>query len=333
MTIKNTYIIGVHQMFYEIEMFDELIESYIQLLFNIENPQNVAFHFCLNYQQYLEKCTIDLNEIRCRLLTGIDRLKTTNCQIFIESKHDDDEFYNIAAYRRELNYNWCNKFDYILWAESDSWFGKDSLLIIEAIHSMVNTTTPKFILSFAQRKLWGNDWKQNEHPMFSQIAYQDSDDWILNHESSDKSYMSIERMNEINSIDISEIIVERWSEPKFDGSCLVISSELIKSGANIPHSLICSGEDTSLAQISKKLMGDQFVQFHCKNYLHVHNRRHPKKRTFIKNENNSRGFCDDRKGQWWNILEKSSKHNLEGLFTQQPFVKVGEVLKQIKLSK
>lgn len=336
MKLRNKYVIGNHQMWYEIKMLPELIDSYIQMMEGIENSENVIFQFVWNKQEYLERLDqekISWDEVQRLFDVQLKRLIFSGFNVQLETKDVNDEFYNIAAARRDLNYNYCNKVDYVLWAESDSWFGRDTLEIIEGLDQQVRSITPKFILSFSQRKLWGSDWIQNEHSMFRNVQYQDNEEWILNNEASDKSYMTIERMNEINQIPISEIQIESWSTPKFDGSCLVIASSLIASGCNIANSLLCSGEDTSLAEISKKIMGNEFVQYHCVNYLHVHNRRHPEKRNYILNEDNKRGFCDDRKGQWWKILEDSSKFNYNNLFTQKSFIKMDEVMEKIKLSK
>ena len=62
--------------------------------------------------------------------------------------------------------------------------------------------------------------------------------------------------------------------------------------------------------MSQKLLGEKFIQFVVKNILRVHNRRHPQKRLYIKNEDNPKGFCGDAKGNWWNTLLNMSKSGI-----------------------
>lgn len=346
MKLKNKYVVGCLVMWYEVEMFPEYIKSCVQMMEGIENPENVTFDFCFNFQEHFEK--IDWEKLNERFNLNIDFSKNVHWSNGIRNMVDvfvaqfprvgnnividwkgnnqiDSGFYNIAWYRRKLNHNYCEKVDYVLWGETDSLWPDVTLQCIENVHETLGTETPKFILSFASRVNWDSSWNITRHPLYENIEFQDNDEWVLNNEASEKSYMSIERMNEINcngeSIELLEL-----HEPKADGSCLVISSELIKSGVNIPHALLHCGEDESFLRQAKLVMGSNFRQYLVKNVLRVHNRRHPKKRMYIKNEDNPRGFCDERKGDWWKKLENSSKYNLENLRLQKKFIKIEEVL-------
>jgi len=327
MVLKNKYVIGCHVMWYEVEMFPEYIDSCIQMMEGIGNPENVTFDFCFNFQEYLEECQSGFNSFIDRFDQQTDRLLGFGVVTEYE-KTTNDSFYDIAKYRRYLNYNYCDEVDFVLWGETDSLWPKQTLKIIEAITSQEHY--PKFVLNFAGRKNRDNSWDIITHPLFKDIQFQDNEDWALTNEASEKSYMTLERMNEINNIPEEEIEIQLFSDHKADGSCLVISSDLIKSGVNIPHALIHCGEDESFLRMAKLVMGDQFVQYHVKNILRVHNRRHPRKRMYIEGENNPNGFCDDRKGKWWKILENSSKKNLENLRKQVSFMKNEEVLCQLK---
>jgi hypothetical protein len=51
--------------------------------------------------------------------------------------------------------------------------------------------------------------------------------------------------------------------------------------------------------MAKKLCGNNYIQFICKNLLKVHARRHPKKRLYVLNENNPHAL-----GKKVNIFEK-----------------------------
>lgn len=328
MKLKNKYIIGNLTMWYEVEMFPEYIDSCIQMMEGIENPENVTFHFCFNMQEYLEKMDLNINSLFDKLREQAYRLRRYDYLVEVQDKESRESFYNIAAYRRDLNHNFCEQADFILWGETDSLWPKQTLQIIEAITAQEHY--PKFVLNFAGRKNWDKSWDIITHPLYKSTQFHDNDEWTLENEASEKAYMTLERMNEINDIPFDSIEIQLLPKPKADGSCLVISSDLIKSGVNIPHALIHCAEDESFLRIAKLVMGDQFVQYHVKNILRVHNRRHPRKRSYIKGENNPKGFCDERKGSWWKILEESSKKNLDNLRNQVKFIKTSEVIEQIQ---
>lgn len=336
MKLKNKYIVGVHVMFYEIEMFSEYIDSCVGMMRDIENPKNVTFHFTWNTSEYFEK--IDINKISKDTLdkkfySEVDRLVSiTNALILIDTKDNNQPVYNIADYRRDLNYNHCTQNNFVLWGETDSFWPKETLSTIEQIDEYaISQNIFKYVLFFSERKMWDDSWKVIEHNDFTNETFIDTPDWNLTNWASSKSYMTLEQMYEIND-KATELDVRILNSPKFDGSCLVIKSELIKSGVNIPQSLLCSGEDTSFADIAKLLMGDNFVQFVIKNILRVHNRRRPKKRMYILNEDNEIGFCGKAKGDWWDILEKMSKQNLASLKIQYPTYTMDDVFNEIKKS-
>lgn len=348
MKLKNKYAFGLLIQWYEVEMLDEHIQSCVQMLEAVENKENVTFVFCISTQEYLEQ--IDwgsLNEIdskfgyypnnRLGYLKDILERKIGVKGFFPAShryqfKTNQDEFYNIASFRRDFNWEWQDKVDILCWSETDSLWPKQTLELLDSLHEHVKEQTPKYICNFADRRLWDNSFAPL-HPMFEKESFQENEEWQFENEASGKAYMSLERMNKINQIPIEEVQVVSFTEPRFDGSCVCFSSDLIKSGINIPHGLIHCSEDVSLGVIAKKLLGDQFVQYCAINLLHVHNRRHPEKRNYILNEENKRGFCDNRKGEWWKILEDSSKENFNNLFQQKPFIKMNEVLEKINKSK
>lgn len=205
----------------------------------------------------------------------------------------------------------------MLWGETDSLWPKETFTTIETIDQYASPNNiNRYIITFAYRKMWGPDWEPLEHVDMTNAQFIDTEEWNLNAPESPKSYMSLEQMNEINDR-ADELDIRVLKEPKFDGSCLVISSDLIKAGVNIPHALLVCGEDTSFADMAKFMMGDQYIQFVIKNILRVHNRRHPQKRLYIKNENNPRGFCDHGKGDWWKLISNMSKSNLSKLRNNQ----------------
>ena len=73
------------------------------------------------------------------------------------------------------------------------------------------------------------------------------------------------------------------SPHKFNGCGLVISSEVIKAGVNIPKSVFFVHEDSAFMWMTNKVLGD-IPQYVVKNILLVHNRNHPNKRMYVKGE-------------------------------------------------
>lgn len=337
MVLQNKYAIGCLIMFYEIEMVEEYLQSIRNALLysRIENGEHITLDICWNIQQTFE--TPDgglstLSKLYDRLIVLIKNIivQNTKVKINIFAKNDDVDWYNISAYRREFNTRYSDNKDILIWGETDSLFPREMFEIIEQVDSHLKSNNiSKYILNFADRKNWDPSWDSVTHPIFENVQYVDTEDWMINNEASSKSYMTIDRMNEIN--DLTEDYDFRMLQtPKFDGSCLVISSGVVQSGINIPPAVIHCGEDTAFGIMAKRILGDAFVQICVKNILRVHNRRHPRKRCHILNEDNPRGFCGDRKGRWWNILEKNSKYNLDNIFNQSTFVSINQTLAQIK---
>jgi hypothetical protein len=351
MILKNKYIFGLHATFYELEMLDEHIRSLVQMVEDVENKENITFHFTINFQQKYEKIDwaafflaypnalvtkdelvdyynfgaefsptdedLKLVAIENEFIRLISKLPD-NCHIVFNNKHHNNPFYSIADYRRDICWNNSNEYDYVCFSESDSLWPKQTLTLMEGLHNAVADQFPKFIANFAGRKNWDKTWDRIVHPLFEKVQYEDNEDWIFNNEASEKSYMSLEIMNEINDIDLSKVEVHSLSEPKADGSCLIFSSELLNSGVTLPKSIILHSEDEAILRMAKKIMGDEFVQFHFHSILRVHNRRHPKKRMYVLDEDNKNGICSaEKKGQWWVDIEEKSKFNLETLFSQQ----------------
>ena len=62
--LKNKYVIGAHIMFYEVEMFPECVQSWLNALSGVENTENVIIDLCFNFSEYLE--TIDTDVISMR---------------------------------------------------------------------------------------------------------------------------------------------------------------------------------------------------------------------------------------------------------------------------
>ena len=95
--------------------------------------------------------------------------------------------------------------------------------------------------------MWDDSWKVIEHTDFTDKPFIDGDEenwWSLRYN------MSIDEMNEIND-KVESLDVHVTHQYKFNGCGLIISSDLIKSGVNIPKSVFFIHEDTNAASITK----------------------------------------------------------------------------------
>ena len=126
-------------------------------------------------------------------------------------------------------------------------------------------------------------------------------------------------MKEINNKS-KEFDISIIDYPRFDGSGLVISADLIQNGVNIPRAVWACGEDTSFQNMIKIIMGDTYRQFIIKNILKVHNRNHPNKREYVKGESDMKGKSVKLKrntNPTWQTVHKLSESNLYNLGAKQ----------------
>ena len=324
MKLNNKYIIGCHCMFYEIEIIEEYLNSVHLALENIENKENVKVEMMWNMSQYFEDCESGekLFEIKQRINDLENKYGFTS--LFYEQ---NDKPYTMADYRRELN-NQCDDFDYVIWGESDCLMPRQMFGILEQLmeHSKSNNIN-RFITTFGIRKMWDDSWTILEHPKFTDKPYfsMDTPEDTKLAESSPWSIrytMSQEEMDEVNS-ETKELDVQMIKYPKFDGSGLVISSDLLRTGANIPPAVFMNGDDSAFLESCNLHMGSNYRQYVIKNILKVHNRNHPNKRNYVKDEDQTKNTHFKRSTRnWYKEYNLVSKGNLMKLFnSQEPFNK------------
>ena len=317
--LDKKYVIGTNVMWFEIEMYKDFIEGLVNLLETVENKENVYIDLCFNMSQVLEKIDYSKTsdeELLEKFEDGTKKLKSigshrdgnvVNLKTRVINKN---HFYLHTDYRRDLNYNYCKIVDYVMWGETDSFFPKEAFQALEALSQYTDEhNVYRYIMCFADRKMWDSSWDATVHVDYEDIKFIDDENGHL-YENQAKSPMSIEKMNEINS-KIEDFDFRSINYPKIDGSCLVISSDLIKSGVNIPSCLLYN-DDEGFSVMAQKLYGNNFIQFICKNLLKVHARRHPEKRCYILNEDNPHAFGDAKVGAFQKFLQLS-KANIQNL--------------------
>ena len=330
--LSKKYVIGTHVMWFEIEMYADFIDGMVNLLETVDNTENVTIDLCLNLLQHFEEVDTDKikkHEIFVKFKRGVAKLEELGYWVNFEIK-DDDEFYFHADYRRDLNYNYCKKVDYVMWGETDSFFPREAFQVIESLAKYTDEQNiHRYLLSFSDRKMWDASWDPLVHNDYVNLQFIDDDKGHLNPNQA-KSPMSIEKMNEINS-KAEEFDFSYIQHPKISGACLVLSSDLIKSGVNIPPCLLYN-DDEGLSIMSHKLLGDKYIQFVVKNVLHVHARRHPQKRMYVKGEDNPYSFIGDKNDNFQKFLSMS-KQNIQTLVTEQGKFKEYNDLKKLLESK
>ena len=306
--LKNKFAIGCLVQWYEIEIVEHYIKSIRESLKQIDNSDNIIVDFKLVINQDLEK--IDESQIT------IDKI-ITRFEKMIDGFELDitEELVTIADYRREFNDKYCEEVDVLMWGESDSLIPKQTFEILDNLHTQVKKDTPKYVAFFSTCKMWDESWKILEHPDFTDKPFIDGDSenwWSLRYN------MSIDEMNKIND-KVENLDVQVTNQYKFNGCGLVISSDVIKSGVNIPRSVFFIHEDTAFLNNMTRLFNGSIPQYIIKNVLLVHNRKHPEKRNYILGEDSiDKADVGGKRltHDWYMKANKMCEHNAYNLFNQ-----------------
>jgi hypothetical protein len=332
MKLNKKYVIGTHVMFYEIDMVGEFIESCTNALEVIDNKENVKFHFCLNLSEYFEKFDTDTRrvEIISKWHEIINTLDEMGVEVDTDYYENDDKPYFIGDYRRDLNYNHCMDYDFVIWGESDCLMPRELFVSLEQVNEYAESQgINKYLATFGVRKMWDESWKILQHPKFDNSTYHEMhhDTW-QDDPSSIWYTMNIDEMYEIND-ETEQVDLRMIRYPRLDGSGLVISTDLIKNGCNVPHGVWSCGEDTAFQNLTHQIMGPAFVQFIIRNLLKVHNRNHPLKREYVKGEIGMKTNKEKRKSNavWMNNHE-TCQYNLDNVLgqNQNKFKRLGDLL-------
>ena len=339
--LNNKFAIGCLIQWYEIEQVELYFKSVKQSLKNIENKKNVTIDLFFNTSQILEKIDenqmsmSDINKKYEQLVKDIfdydeDTTSLVGCDYNVKlhfSEHTE-HLYTIADYRREFNDKYCEQVDVLMWGETDSLIPRQTFEILDSLHSQVKDETPKYVSFFSTCKMWDDSWKPLEHPDFTDKPfYHSPDEFKPEHWWSLRYNMTLNEMNDIND-KVEELDVQMTNNYKFNGCGLVISSDVIKSGVNIPRSVFFIHEDTAFLNSMIKVFGNSIPQYIIKNILLVHNRKHPDKRNYILGENEISKMDIGGKRQvheWYKKAAKLSEHNAYNLFNQSKVYTWGDV--------
>lgn len=270
--MKTKFAIGCLVQWYEVHIISEYVETLKEAISQYDGEVIVDIAVVLD--QTLEKCTTKQTHQECKekILNSVKSID--ECKIGIINN-----LYTIADYRREFNDRYCEQVDVLIWGETDMLVPRQAFVSLDGLHQAQSKQTPKYLATFAICKMWDDSWKPLEHIEFTDKPFIDGDTenwWSLRYT------MSKEEMNSFND-KVEQLAVSVIRPHKYNGCGLVISSEVIKSGVNIPRSVFFVHEDTAFMLMSQRVLGD-IPQYHFNNILVVHNRKHPNKRSYIKGE-------------------------------------------------
>ena len=339
-TIKNKFAIGCLIQWYEINMVREYLESVKQSVDHIENKKDVIIDLYFNTSQALEKVDrtkITLSEIISKYHKIIEEVfnyddetvSLVGCDynLKLHTNMHMDEFYTIADYRRDFNNKYCEKVDVLMWGESDSLIPKQTFEVLDLLHSSnVSQNVHKYVTFFGGCKMWDDSWKPIEHVDFTDKPFIEGDTenwWSLRYT------MSLDEMNKIND-KVEDLDIQVVNPYKFNGCGLVISSDVVKSGVNIPKSVFFVHEDTAFMHSLMKTFDGNIPQFIIKNVLLVHNRKHANKRSYVLGED---GLDKTNTGElrkahdWYENANKMCEHNAYNMFNQSKTYTWGDVFK------
>jgi hypothetical protein len=293
--MKTKFAIGCLIQWYECDIINDYIDTLRDAI--NEYDGNVIVDITIVSDETLEKCISPEQLTAClqKIDTIINPL-VSNCNVNIIN-----HLYTIADYRREFNNTYCDTVDVLVWGESDMLVPKQMFLVLDMLHQNVNT--PKYVATFGICKMWDDSWKSLEHPAFTIKQHSDNttDWWSVSYP------MNKHEMNAFND-KVEYPDVTQISPHKFNGCGLVISAEVIRAGVNIPKSAFFVHEDTSFMLMAHKVLGD-IPQYHIRNILMVHNRKHKDKRNYIANESGDSIGQKRNSNNWYHIANELSKQN------------------------
>ena len=312
--MKTKFAIGCLIQWYEVDIIEEYIDSLKDAVDYYEGEVKIDFTVVTN--QDLEKVQdkINIKDIQEKIekhITVIEWGCKEKTKVFLNVKTKiTDKLVTIADYRRKFNEEYCEKVDVLVWGETDSILPKQMFTILDNLHQIsLQNSNPKYLAFFGTCKMWDDTWLPIEHNDFTDkpCIPNDYDNWW-----SLKYTMSKEEMNIINE-KVEELDVRIVSPHKFNGCGLVISSEVIKAGVNIPRSVFFVHEDSAFMFMTSKILGN-IPQYIIKNVLLVHNRNHPEKRKYIKGETGDTLNALRRSNQWYVNANKMCEQNYLNMF-------------------
>jgi hypothetical protein len=317
--MKTKFAIGCLVQWYECDIIEEYVDSLKDAISKYEGQVIVDFTIVGN--QDLEKC-INLPQFdKC-----IEKIESI-CN-FGNVRYTDD-LHTIADYRRGFLEQYNDQVDVLIQGESDALMPKQTFIVLDMLHQQVKDSTPKYIATFGINKMWDASWKPLEHVEFTDKPFINDDEenwWSIRYT------MNKQEMDTFND-KVEDLDIINIKPHKFNGCGFIISADAVKAGVNVPRGAFFI-DDTALQHMARRILPDM-PQYHFRNILIVHNRKHPNKRSYILNEDNIDYIDDKRKStDWYNIANEFCKINDSNIFNPaHKFYTWDDVWNEIKKEK
>ena len=329
--MNNKIAIGCLVQWYEIELVEEYLQSVKNAVDMIDNKKDIIIDLYFNIDETLEK--IDEDKISMssicdkfnKILYNIfeydeETISLVGCSydIRLSNRGPGNKLYTIADYRRDFNNNFCDEAEVLMWGETDSLIPRQTFQILDNLHMSVKDKTPKYVSFFATCKMWDESWKILEHPEFTDKPFIDMDKIDTENWWSLRYNMTIDEMNSFND-KVEDLDIKTTTQLKFNGCGLVISSEVVRAGINIPKSVFFVHEDTAFMNNLLVMFQGKLPQYIIKNILLVHNRKHYNKRKYVKGEDTvNPGDIGKARlvHNWYDKANKLSEFNAHNFFKQ-----------------
>tara|TARA_R110000744_G_scaffold136111_1_gene245872 strand:- start:2875 stop:3828 length:954 start_codon:yes stop_codon:yes gene_type:complete len=299
--MKTKFAIGCLVQWYECDIIEEYVDSLKDAISAYDGEVMADFTVITN--EDLERCVSPTKKMECLE-------KIAHILLDFENVRFVKELHTIADYRKGFNDDYCSRADVLIWGESDAILPKQMFTVLDNLHQMsLQNNNPKYLAFFGTCKMWDDSWLPIEHNDFTDkpCIPEDYDNWW-----SLKYTMSKAEMNKINE-KVDDLDVRIVSPHKFNGCGLVISSEVIKAGVNIPKSVFFVHEDSAFMYMTNKLLGN-IPQYIIKNILLVHNRNHPEKRNYVQGEIGDTLNGLRRSNKWYVNANKMCEQNYLNMF-------------------
>ena len=257
----------VHHMWYESSMIDECWHSILQAL-RAAPDVDVKVKICFNMQTYIEKPEVANHKLMLTKWDSHPLMQDYKPELVI--KTDDEPFYNIADWRREV---YDPEAKYTVWGETDTILPRDIFAILDKVE-----INQPHALTFAGRPMWDNSWDVVTHERLLGYSkpcqckpHKDDCIELLEAPWKYKDYITQKELNKFND-ESGDIKIQQvpW---KIDGSTVCLSGGLetpfIAPGMHFVR------EDTCLEYYLRK---KNIPQVCITTRLKGHNYKHPNKR-------------------------------------------------------
>lgn len=252
----------MHIMWYESAMVRETLDSIEDALQHSLLP--VEFQFCLNAQTYLEEPVSPIGIQPDNMFQMfLDHPIMNRAELIY--KTNDDLFYNIGDWRREV---YDNTAKYTVWGETDCLLPEDFFYIL----STAQLQAPH-LLTFASRKMWDSSWDCVEHEYVEGFKRLPGNPYTAPKPYNSDDVITQLELNTFNE-QYEDIVIQRLNTCKIDGSLLCLSK-----GLPVPFiapEMHFVREDTCAERVFARYNIPQYV---VKNRMKGHNYGHPHKRT------------------------------------------------------